>query len=38
VAKVIQDCVQPLVWEILTLRDLVDADYLAICVAGCPGC
>jgi hypothetical protein len=36
--NVIQDRVQPLVWEILTLGDLVEADYLAIYVVGCPGC
>jgi hypothetical protein len=39
VAKVMQDRVQPLIlfWEVLTLRGLVEADYLAIYVVGCPG-
>lgn len=37
-AKVIQGRVQPLVWEILTLRDLVEADNLVIYVVGCPEC
>jgi len=38
VAKVIQDRVQPLVWEILTFRNLLEAESLAIYVVGCPGC